>query len=153
MIDKPKVAKNSTIFKLNSMSTLAVPNVDKTIKNATTGTIIYTALKTITLIESYILFVKLKEGIAEDPIEPFLTIDSKYPGTIRINAKNAIAPISTIYLLSNIMPNGTIEINMKRIQIIGSFAIFLKGYLKEFATIFATSTISPHPNRNTGFLS
>jgi hypothetical protein len=83
----------------------------------------------------------LKEGNIEDPTEPVLTIDNRYPGTVKINAKNAITPMNTIKLLSNILPIGIMAIRMKRINRIGNLAMFLNGYLKEFEMIFVTSII------------
>jgi hypothetical protein len=89
----------------------------------------------------------------EDPTEPVRTMERRYPGTIRINRKNAITPIIMTYLLSNSMPIGTIAAKRNRTNKIGSLAMFLKGYLKEFDIIFPTSIVSPHLNMNTGFFS
>jgi hypothetical protein len=99
------------------------------------------------------VFAKLNEGKAEDPIEPVLTIDNIYPGTIRINRKNPINPINIRYLLSITMPIGTIAIKMNKIKRIGNLAMFLKGYLKEFKMIFPTSMLPAHLKMKTGFFS
>ena len=128
------------------MLILDVPKVERTTKNTKAGAIIYTTLKTSTLIESYIFFAKLKDGIIEDSFKPILTKENKYPGTIRINTKNATKPKIVRYLLSEIIQIGIIASKINRIKRIGNFLIFLNGYFNEFDTIVPTSKITPHYN-------
>ena len=77
-------------------------------------------------------FPKSMEGNMEDSFNPMLTMDKRYPGTIRINAKNAIAPMVKTYLLAYIIPIGMKENKINRIKSIGNFLRFLKGYFNEF---------------------
>ena len=79
----------------------------------------------------------------DDSFNPMLTIDNKYPGTIKINIKNAITPKIKTYLLSNNHAKGMSATKINRIKSIGNFLIFLKGYLKEFEIILPTFTIPP----------
>ena len=88
-------------------------------------------------------FLKFKEGITADSFTPILTIENKYPGTIRINKKNEITPKIVTYLLSNIIPNGIIAAKINKIKRIGNFLIFLKGYFNEFDIIIPTSIKPP----------
>jgi hypothetical protein len=75
----------------------------------------------------------------EDSFRPNLTMENKYPGTIRINKKNATTPNAITYLLSNAIPIGTMATNIKSTKRIGNFARFLKGYFSEFDTILPIS--------------
>ena len=87
---------------------------------------------------------KFMEGNREDSFNPIFTIDNRYPGTIKINAKNATIPKIKAYLLSYISPIGTSANNMKRRKSIGSFLMFLKGYFNEFDIILPTFICPPH---------
>lgn len=146
--------KKPPILRLFSISILDIPKIDKAIKNIKAGTIIYTILKTNNRIVLYMLSAKFRDGNMEDSFKPIWTNDNKYPGTIRMNTKNANAPKIMTYLLSNIMPIGIKAAKIKRMNRIGNFLIFLKGYLNEFDIIFPTSIKSPnYLNIKTGFFS
>jgi hypothetical protein len=80
-------------------------------------------------------------------------MENRYPGTKRINMKNAINPQIKIYLLSNTIPIGMRATRTNSMKRIGNFLIFLKGYFNEFDTILPTSIKSLYLNINTGFLS
>lgn len=140
---KPTFSKKPSIFMSYNISMLDAPNVDKTMKNTNTGTIIYTILKTNNLSVSYMFLAKLKEGIKEDSFKPRLTIENKYPGAIRINMKNAITPRIVTYLLSNIIPIGIMAAKINKMKRIGNFLRFLNGYLNELDTILPTSIKPP----------
>jgi hypothetical protein len=99
------------------------------------------------------LLTRLKDGSADTSLEPVLTMDNRYPGTIRINIKNPTPPNIIRDLLSNNIPIGTIAIRMKKRKRRGSFLRFLNGYLIEFKMMDETSIKSPHLKMNTGFLS
>ena len=114
-------------------------------KKKQAGTIIYAILNTNTLIESRTVFPKSSEGNMEDSFKPTLTIENKYPGTIRINMKNPIKPMIERYLLSITTPIGMIAIKINKIKRIGNFLMFLKGYLNEFDIIFPKSISTPTP--------
>lgn len=89
----------------------------------------------------------------EDSFNPKSIIENIYPGAIRMNKKNANTPIIVTYLLSNIIPIGIIADKINIINRIGSFLIFLKGYLNEFDIILPTSIKSHHYlNMNTGLI-
>ena len=111
------------------------PNVNQTTKNTAVGTIIYTILNNNNRKVSYMFFPKLIEGNMEDSFNPMLTMDNKYPGTIKINKKNEIIPKIKTYLLSDTIPIGTSATRINRIKRIGNFLMFLKGYLNEFDII------------------
>ena len=111
------------------------PNVNQTTKNTAVGTIIYTILNNNNRKVSYMFFPKLIEGNMEDSFNPMLTIDNKYPGTIKINKKNEIIPKIKTYLLSDTIPIGTSATRINSIKRIGNFLMFLKGYLNEFNII------------------
>lgn len=136
---KPKVSIKLIRLRSFNISAPDMPKVCQTMKNIKAGTIIYATLKTNNRRVSYIFFAKLTEGIAEDSFKPILTMENKYPGTIRINTKNANAPKIVTYLLSNANPIGIIAANINRTKRIGNFLRFLKGYFIEFDTILPTS--------------
>ncbi|MGX8694110.1 MAG: hypothetical protein ACSW71_04300 [Methanobrevibacter sp.] len=91
-------------------------------------------------------FPKFMEGNIDDSFNPMLTIDNKYPGTIKINAKNAIIPKINTYLLSDTIPIGMSAIRINRKKRIGNFLRFLKGYFREFDIILPTFIKPPRQN-------
>lgn len=121
------------------MSTLDIPRVYKTIRNIAVGTSIYTILNTNNRMVLYMSFAKLMEGNMADSFNPMLTMENRYPGTSRINKKNAITPIIVIYLLSDTIPIGTMAAKINNMKRIGNFLMFLKGYFNDFDTILPIS--------------
>ena len=79
----------------------------------------------------------------EDSFNPMLTMENRYPGTIKINKKNAITPKAVMYLLSDTIPIGTMAAKINKIKRIGNFLMFLKGYFNEFDTILPISINTP----------
>lgn len=140
---RPTVSRKLEICILDSISILDTPIVCKTMKNTAAGTIMYAILKIHNRKESYMFIPKFIDGNMADSFNPIFTIDNRYPGAIRINAKNAIAPKIKAYLLSNISPIGTSANKKNRKKSIGNFLIFLKGYLNEFDIIFPMFIKSP----------
>lgn len=141
MKNTPNVSKKPTDFMSNIFLT-DMPKPYKRTKNKHAGTIIYTILNTNTLRESRTVFPKSSEGNMEDSFKPILTIENKYPGTMRINMKKPIKPMIERYLLSITTPIGIMAIKINRIKRIGNFLMFLKGYLNEFEIIFPKSIIN-----------
>ena len=91
----------------------------------------------------YISFPKLTEGNIADSFNPRFIIENRYPGTMRINKKNAITPKIVIYLLSDTNPIGTIAAKINQIKRIGNLLMFLHGYFNELDTIFPISITPP----------
>lgn len=142
-ISKPNVIKKLRMLKSNFKPAPDILNEDKTMKSTQAGTIIYATLNTHNLIEFLIVSPKFNEGNIEDSFKPIWTIENRYPGTIRINKNNANNPNTKRYLLSDNHAIGTVAIKINKINRIGNFLMFLKGYLTEFEMIFPKSILTP----------